>query len=122
MHPAAVGLQTFFASPGARGDLTNRVQVRAGFAHAALPSGNARAQILMNGLHDDGSFPDARGDALDRAGANVADREDAGSARDEGRAERPPLLILPGSDESFAIEPQASSEPLRVGLGTDHDE
>ena len=45
-------------------------------------------QILMDRLHHDRALADARGDALDRAGAHVADREDAGARGGERRGER----------------------------------
>lgn len=83
MHPPAPGFQTLFASASARGDLGDGIQVRTRCAHIELRSGDARIQILMNGLHHDGSLAYSGCDTLDGAGANVTDGKNAGLTRDE---------------------------------------
>jgi hypothetical protein len=76
----------------------------------------------MDRLHHHGPLPYSRGNALDGAGADIADSEDTGAARNEGRAERPPLGINPGPNETSRIQRQAPSEPFGVGLSSYHDE
>src|SRR3954454_19994522 len=78
--------------------------------------------MLMDRLHHDGSLPHAGGDALDRAGAHVADRVDAGLRRRERRWQRLAALVPPGSDEAALVQLEAAVEPLGVRLGADHDE
>src|SRR6185436_12600843 len=86
----------------------------------------------MQELHADRSLADRRGDALDRAGADVARAEHARQAGLE--EERPPTgrpalavelrldEIGTGADESLLVERDAAVQPGAVRLGAGHEE
>src|SRR3954465_197971 len=73
-----------------------------------------------------GTFPDRCGNPLDRARTNVAEGEDAGHRRLEGKPELfrflRPWTVVTGQDVSLAVTRDLLREPVRARHGADHDE
>src|SRR6266568_5264600 len=67
-----------------------------------------------------GTLADRGGDALDRAGAHVADGEDAGAARLQRMLRRPALLA--GAHEALVVQRhRAAREPAGIWIGADEE-
>src|SRR3954468_19010541 len=69
------------------------------------------AEEAVQGRHDLRTLADGAADALDRAGADIADRIDAGHRGFE-RGDQPALVLLglrAGDDEAAAIERHAAA-------------
>src|SRR5262249_22141716 len=102
--------------------------------YAAGPSlrGRSLREHLVDELDADRTLADRGGDALDAIGANIANREHAGSAGLEqvGRAREPPSPgrqvidreIWAGLDEAVGVEHAAALQQLGVRRGAGHHE
>src|SRR5512146_1483776 len=79
-------------------------------------------QESMDCVNDNRSFSDARSDAFNRSGADVADGKDAGFAGRKRRGEPSSVPGLPGHHKTLGVEIEATVEPFGIGLRPDHDE
>ena len=75
----------------------------------------------MNLRDHRGAFADRGGDALGRAGPNIADREDA---RQAGFERQPDAVALrrAGDDEALLVDLDAAMQPIGIGVGADEEE
>ena len=128
MHPLRTALQALLAAERARRHVADVRRMPAFVGHQILPV-KRRLSGLSAGLREIGvqrghhlrAFADGGGDALDRAGAHVADREDAAAVGLERMA--PGAHLRPGADEALGVQRDAAlRQPVGVRIGADEQE